>query len=817
MPMPDASSNLIHSSTEPNSSLDSYFSLFENLLDSVMIIKGNQFIYCNAATLNELGYPDKTRFLKLTPWDISPEFQSDGLSSKQKALDIIALTHHQGQYHFDWQHQCYDGKLINVLVTLTAIRVMNQSLLHVSWSNNCKNELLIKQLKTSSNLQGAIFNSRNFSCIATDVHGMIQLFNIGAEALLGYKANEVINIMTPTDLSVTSELQHRAKNLSLEFNETIDSGFSALVYKAARGIEDIYELNYVCKSGHFLPVQISITALRDEDQIIIGYLLIATDNTARKLLENNQFNIASAFESGLAMFITDAQGRYIHVNKAYSDMTGYSQSELIGKNPNMMKSERQDSEFYKNMWEAIHKQGHWSGEIWNKRKNGEIHLELLNINKTTDHFGNTTHFVATFADIEHRKAYEDNLSKTQEQIHKLIIETQRSEELELDVAKAKQAVLTKSEFLSNMSHEIRTPINAIMSIAFLTLQTDLTAQQQNYLSKINSSAKWLLGILDDILSFSKLEAGKVELEQNHFELDAIIAFLKTVTTPLVTNKDLNLNLEVEPSVPTVLIGDSLRLGQVLLNLMSNAIKFTHSGSITLNVKLITLFDQQAQLKFSVTDTGIGLDINHKNELFVAFNQADNSTTRLYGGTGLGLSISKELVSAMGGTISVESQVDTGSCFSFVICLAVAANPVPHALPATSLKHETTYPSLLNARILVVEDNLMIQEFIPDILGYEGMIVDLANNGVEALALLASNDYAAILMDCQMPIMDGFEATQRIRTNPRYNHLPIIAMTGNVAESDRQRCFDCGMNDFISKPVDWDQAFLILDRLISLGS
>ena len=812
--MPDTPHYPDYSCSEHNSPLDSYFSLFENNLDSVMVIKGDQYIYCNAATLNELSYPDKATFLKLTPWDISPEFQADGQNSKEKTLDLIALTHQQGQHRFDWQHQCYDGQLINVVVTLTAITLLNESLLQVSWSNNCKKELLIKQLKTLSCLQDAIFNSRNFSCIATDAKGMIQLFNVGAEAMLGYTAKEVINIMTPAEMSVTSELQHRANILSLEFGETIESGFEALAYKATREIEDIYELSYVCKKGHYLTAQVSITALRDEKQIIIGYLLIATDNTARKLLENTQINIAKAFESGLAMFITDAQGNYTHANKAYSDMTGYSQHELIGKNPSIMKSERQDLKFYKNMWKTIHKQGHWSGEIWNKRKNGEIHLELLNINKTTDLYGNTSHFVATFANNEHRKAYEDNLLETQEQTHKLLIETQRSEELELDVAKANQAVLTKSQFLSNMSHEIRTPINAIMSIAFLTLQTDLTAQQQNYLSKINSSAKWLLGILDDILNFSKLEAGKVELEQNHFELDAIIDFLKTVTTPLVINKDLNLNFKVESSVPSVFIGDSLRLGQVLLNLMSNAIKFTHSGSITLNVKLISLIDQQAQLQFSVTDTGIGLDTKHKKDLFEAFNQADNSTTRLYGGTGLGLSICKELVSAMGGIISVESQLGAGSCFSFIITLAVSTSPVTPALPTTSLKHAVKYPNLLNARVLVVEDNLVIQEFIPDIMGYEGMIVDLANNGVEALALLTDNDYAAVLMDCQMPIMDGFEATQRIRANPRYDDLPIIAMTGNVDESDRQRCYDCGMNGFISKPVDWDQAFLTLNRLIN---
>jgi CheY-like chemotaxis protein len=353
-----------------------------------------------------------------------------------------------------------------------------------------------------------------------------------------------------------------------------------------------------------------------------------------------------------------------------------------------------------------------------------------------------------------------------------------------------------------------------MSIAFLTLQTDLTAQQHNYLSKIDSSAKWLLGILNDILDFSKLEAGKVELEQQHFELHSVLTFLKTVATPLIGNKDVSLRFEVPLSLPTHFIGDSLRLGQVLLNLTSNALKFTHTGSVTLRIQLLSLEAQQARLHFSVTDTGIGLDLAHKNKLFEAFHQADNSTTRIYGGTGLGLSISKQLVQAMGGVISIESQEGVGSCFSFIITLAVATSPVTNHLLKTSLKHEVKYPNLLNARILVVEDNLVIQEFIPDIMGHEGMLVDLANNGVEALTLLEQNVYAAVLMDCQMPIMDGFEASRRIRANPNFDSLPIIAMTGNVDASDHQRCLDCGMNDFISKPVDWEQAFLTLDKWIS---
>jgi len=805
---------LLISASDPSLALEHYFTLFEKQANPVLLIKDGHFINCNAALLTHLGFSEKASFLNQSPADISPEFQADGLSSKEKAHTMMAITQQQGYHRFDWLHRGYNGELINVEITLTAIKVMEVSLLHAEWWNKNTHVSQATKLKETSALQNAIFNSSTFSSIATDVNGVIQIFNVGAETMFGYTASEVVNIMSPADLSDKNELAIRAEALSLEFDITLNSGFEALVYKAALGLEDIYELTYVCKNGQRLPAQVSVTALRDQTDNIIGYLLIGTDNTARKLLKQSKVNAAIAFESGQAMFITDAQGLYTLANKAYLDMTGYSLIELIGNNPRIMQSGCQSPAFYKHMWQTIQTEGHWSGAISNKRKNGDIQLELLSISKVNDCSGNTTHYVATFADNNQRLAYLENLSISQEQASKLLLGATHTEELKYDIAKAEQAVLTKSQFLSNMSHEIRTPINAIMSIAFLTLQTDLTAQQHNYLSKIDSSAKWLLGILNDILDFSKLEAGKVELEQQQFELHSVLTFLKTVATPLIDNKDVSLRFEVPPSIPTHFIGDSLRLGQVLLNLTSNALKFTHTGSVTLRIQLLSLEAQQARLHFSVTDTGIGLDLNHKNKLFDAFNQADNSTTRIYGGTGLGLSISKQLVQAMGGTISIESQEGAGSCFSFIITLAVATSPVANPLPTTSLKHEVKYPSLLNARILVVEDNLVIQEFIPDIMGYEGMLVDLANNGVEALTLLEHNVYAAVLMDCQMPIMDGFEASRRIRANPRFDSLPIIAMTGNVEASDHQRCLDCGMNDFISKPVNWEQAFLTLDKWIS---
>ncbi|MDO9268189.1 MAG: response regulator [Methylobacter sp.] len=388
----------------------------------------------------------------------------------------------------------------------------------------------------------------------------------------------------------------------------------------------------------------------------------------------------------------------------------------------------------------------------------------------------------------------------------------RTEELQGMTQQAMAAVQIKSAFLANMSHEIRTPMNAIMGMTYLISQTDLTATQHNYLNKINTSAKWLLGILNDILDFSKLEAGKLKLEYTEFRLETIMQYLDDVTSPLLNGKQLALSFEVDPDVPAVLIGDPLRLGQVLLNLLSNGIKFTEKGSVTLQVQLQASDANEVCLRFNVIDTGIGLNDEQQSHLFSAFNQADDSTTRKYGGTGLGLSISKELVEAMGGTISIESRLGFGSTFYFAVTLGVQAVSDFDQSPPQTVKPDK-YPELNNVYLLFVEDDLAIREMMPEILGHEGIQVDLAANGAEAITMIDKNDYSMVLMDCQMPVMDGFEASRIIRADPRFTDLPIIAMTGNAMTEDRKRCLASGMNDHISKPIDWDLFFRMLARWV----
>src|ERR1022692_2485345 len=578
---------------------------------------------------------------------ITPGFQALVFKASRGIEDIYELTYIRK-----------DGSRFPAVVSVTALRDDQGGVigyLLIGTDNTARKQAEDALLKAGA-LQSAIFNSANFSSIATDANGVIQIFNVGAERMLGYAAADVMNKITPADISDPQEVIVRAKELSVELATAITPGFEALVFKASRGIEDIYELTYIRKDRSRFPAVVSVTALRDAQDAIIGYLLIGTDNTARKQVEaeqkrldqrlrDQQFYTRSLIESNIdALMTTDPAGIITDVNEQMEALTGCTRDELIGA---PFKGYFTDPERAEAAIKLVLSEKKLTDyELTARARDGRQTVVSYNATTFYDRDRTLQGVYAAARDVTERNRTEVELQQAK--------------------AAAESASRTKSDFLASMSHEIRTPMNAIMGIADLLAKTALSPEQDKYVQIFRRAGDNLLNLNNDILDLSKVEASQLELERTGFSLNDHLEKVIEMVAARAHEKGLTLVCEIAPNVPTDLVGDPTRLRQVLLNLLGNAIKFTGSGEVSLRVTLDTDSSVPTSLRFTISDTGIGIPGEKLGHVFERFTQADSSTTRRFGGSGLGLTISKRLVELMGGRIWAESRVGKGSVFAFAV-------------------------------------------------------------------------------------------------------------------------------------------------------
>ncbi len=656
-------------------------------------------------------------------------------------------------------------------------------------------------------LQNAIFNSANFSSIATDANGVIQIFNVGAERMLGFMASDVMNKITPADISDPQELIARARTLSVEFETTITPGFEALVFKASRGIEDIYELTYIRKDGSRFPAVVSVTALRDVNETIIGYLLIGTDNTARKLVEaeqkkldqrlrDQQFYTRSLIESNIdAIMTTDPSGIITDVNKQMEALTGCTRDELIGAPFKNYFTDPDRAESAIKLVLGGKKVSDF--ELTARSRDGKQTVVSYNATTFYDRDRTLQGVFAAARDVTERKLVEVELQKAK--------------------AAAESASRTKSDFLASMSHEIRTPMNAIMGIADLLAKTNLTAEQDKYVQIFRRSGDNLLNLINDILDLSKVEASQLELEKTGFSLTDHLEKVQEMVSARAHEKGLALTFEIAAGTPTELVGDPTRLQQVLMNLLGNSVKFTEAGYVSLKVE--SAFDSAVPtaLLFTVNDSGIGIPTEKLDHIFERFTQADSSTTRRFGGSGLGLTICKRLVELMGGRIWVASNLGEGSTFSFSVPFEIwAAGVHKSGRPVDAGTSRPRQP----LRILLAEDSPDNCTITLAYLEDTPYVIDIAETGAIACEKFAAVRYDLVLMDRQMPVMDGLTATRKIRAWELANErrpTPIIALTASALKGDREKCMAAGCTAFLTKPIKQQVLLQAIEKHVVIAS
>jgi len=631
-------------------------------------------------------------------------------------------------------------------------------------------------------LQALIDGVKDHAILMLDPQGRVTTWTASAERIKGYCATEIVGrsfacFYTPEDI----QRGHPEEVLRIAAQ---DGHFE----------EDGWR---VCKDGSRFWANVMITTLRDEAGQVAGFSKMTRDITERKrnqdMLRDGEQCLRTLIEGikDYAILMLDPQGRVTTWTACAERIKGYSAKEIVGQSFACFYTPEDIQRGHpEEVLRIAAQEGHFEEDGWRVCKDGSRFWARVMITALRDKAGQITGFSKMTRDITERKKTQDERRIERLQ---LVVERQRAED----------ANLAKSRFLANVSHEIRTPMNGVIGMLQLLLLTDLTPTQQHYANVARNSGQVLLALISDILDLSKIEAGKIVIENRDFNLRDVLADVIEPVRLQATGKGLQIHSSVSPDIPPLLRSDAHRLRQVLTNLLANAIKFTERGEVALVAIAENRENGRATIRFTISDTGIGIPEDRHGMLFLPFVQADDSTTRKYGGTGLGLCICKQLVGMLGGSIGVSSREGQGSTFWFTIVVeAPPAQQLPEVAPPDGRFGESGNTPLIgrSERILVADDNLVNRMVLRAQLQQIGYEVGEVTNGAEAVEAVQQGGYGLVLMDCHMPVMDGFEAARRIRGSVRPS-VPIIAVTADAMSEVRDRCLREGMSDYIAKPVE----------------
>ncbi len=627
------------------------------------------------------------------------------------------------------------------------------------------------------------------------------------------KDNLIVEYVNPFGLKIGG---YSDKIIGLSLNQIIEDTekreFLKKIFDSVKNskkpvfIDTIYFLKM---NGETFPVALSVVPIIKENNVV-KFLAVFRDITLEHEFKKEVFKLKRAIESApVSIVITDINANIQYVNPHFCIVTGYSQDEAMGQNPRILRTET-NKKLYKNLWETITSGEVWKGEFLNKKKNGEKYWEEAVIAPVFNDKGKIINYVAVKEDITDRKMLYNELIKSKE--------------------KAEAANKAKSEFLANMSHEIRTPMNAILGFNQLLMESELNETQKEYLTIIQKSSEKLLGILNDILDLAKLEAGKMNYSDLNFNFKELIRNSFDIFKAKAQEKNIKLTFSSDDEIPDYLVGDSLRISQVINNLLGNALKFTQKGEISLNAELLEIKDEYVIVKISVADTGIGIPEDKLMDIFEAFSQSDGSITRKFGGTGLGLTISRKIVSNYNGEFFVRSEEGKGSVFSFTLKLKIGDNISVSQQKKDDEKEISQKDIFKGKTILIVEDNKFNYQLLSNILNRYGIKSEIAENGYEALDKLAEYSFDLIFMDWHMPKMDGVEALKIIRTfesgcNPDQSDIPdlteklkgkhqtVIALTAAAMVQEKTYLKEQGFDGYLSKPIQLKELEKILTEFL----